>query len=141
MSELRGQVLWALGFAGLGVLSERSPPPPSQSGGQFRTTRIAAENRAPLNVRWEHLHIDFDAFAPELAPGVADEPVPGGLTLEEATTIIRATAERFHIMAATLATYAPNRDRDNRTSQFALSLLDLLAEYARSPGLSQGRTR
>jgi arginase len=89
-------------------------------------------------VRDVYLHVDFDAFAPELAPGIADEPVPGGLTLEQATTIIRATAERFRIQAATLATYAPNRDQDNRTSRLAFSLIELLAEYARSLGSSQG---
>jgi arginase len=32
-------------------------------------------------VRSVYLHIDVDAFSPELAPGIADEPVPGGLTL------------------------------------------------------------
>jgi arginase len=77
-----------------------------------------------------YLHVDFDAFAPELAPGIADEPVPGGLTLEQAETLIRATAERFQIRAATLATYAPERDREQRTLRLALSLIGLLADYA-----------
>jgi arginase len=79
-----------------------------------------------------YLHVDFDAFAPELAPGTADEPVPGGLTLEQAETIIGATAERFSIRAVTFATYAPDRDRDERTLRLALSLIELLADYARS---------
>jgi arginase len=78
-------------------------------------------------VRDVYLHIDFDAFAPELAPGIADEPVPGGLTLEQAATIIGATAERFRIRAATLATYTPNRDREERTLRLALSVIELLA--------------
>jgi arginase len=77
-----------------------------------------------------YLHIDFDAFAPELVPGIADEPAPGGLTLEQAKTIIRATADRFHIPAATLATYAPERDHEERTLRVALSLIQLLADYA-----------
>jgi arginase len=81
-------------------------------------------------VREVYLHIDFDAFAPELAPGVADEPAPGGLTLEQAETIIGAAAERFRIQAATLATYTPDRDRDERTLGVALSLIELLADYA-----------
>jgi arginase len=86
-----------------------------------------------------YLHVDFDAFAPELAPGTADLPVPGGITLEQAETIIRATADRFRIRAATLATYAPERDRDERTLGLALALLDLLAEYARGArGRSDG---
>jgi arginase len=85
-------------------------------------------------VREVYLHIDFDAFAPELAPGIADEPTPGGLTLEQAETIIRATGERFRIQAATLATYTPDRDREERTLHLALSLIELLADYASAPG-------
>jgi arginase len=80
-----------------------------------------------------YLHVDFDAFAPELAPGIADEPVPGGLALEHAETIIRATAERFRIRAATLATYAPDRDHKERTLRLALTLIELLADYASNP--------
>jgi arginase len=83
-------------------------------------------------VRDVYLHVDFDAFAPELAPAIADEPAPGGLTLEQATTIICATAERFSIQAATLATYAPDRDQDERTLRLALSMIELLADYASS---------
>jgi arginase family enzyme len=66
----------------------------------------------------------------ELTPGVADEPAPGGLTLEQAETIIHAAADRFRIRAATLASYAPDRDRDEATLRVALSLLELLADYA-----------
>jgi arginase family enzyme len=77
-----------------------------------------------------YLHVDLDALAPELAPGIADEPVPGGLTLEQAATVIRATADRFRIRAATLATYAPQRDREERTLRVALSVIELLADYA-----------
>lgn len=77
-----------------------------------------------------YLHVDFDAFAPELAPGIADDPVPGGLTLEQAEAIIRATGERFSIQAATLATYTPDRDRDERTLQLALAVIGLLADHA-----------
>jgi arginase len=84
-------------------------------------------------VRDVYLHIDFDAFAPELAPGIADEPVPGGLTLEQAATIIGATAERFRIRAATLATYTPNRDREERTLRLALSVIELLANLVSDP--------
>jgi len=77
-----------------------------------------------------YLHVDLDAFAPELAPGVADEPVPGGLSLDQARTVIGATGDRFRLRAATLATYAPERDRDDRTLRLALELIALLAEYA-----------
>jgi arginase len=85
-------------------------------------------------VREVYVHVDFDAFAPKFAPGVADQPVPGGLTIEQAETIIRATADRFRIRAATLATYAPERDQEERTLRTALNLLELLAEYAHETG-------
>jgi arginase family enzyme len=90
---------------------------------------------APLDdlasrVRDVYLHVDFDAFAPDVAPGIADEPVPGGLSLDDAERIIRATAERFRIRAATLATYTPERDREDRTLHAALSIVDLLGERA-----------
>ena len=79
-----------------------------------------------------YLHVDLDAFAPEVAPGVADEPVPGGLTPEDADRIIRATAERFRIRAATLATYTPERDESDTTLELGLGLLTILGDYAAS---------
>jgi arginase len=77
-----------------------------------------------------YLHVDFDAFAPEVAPGVADEPVPGGLSLEDAERIVHATAERFRIRAVTLATYTPDRDRQDKTLSVGLRLVELLGDYA-----------
>lgn len=76
-----------------------------------------------------YLHVDFDAFAPDVAPGVADEPVPGGLTLEDAEAILRGTAERFRVRAATLATYNPDRDENEKTLRLGLQLLDQLGEH------------
>jgi arginase family enzyme len=79
-------------------------------------------------VREIYLHIDLDGFDPELAPGVVDEPVPGGLSLEDAERIVQATAERFHIKALPLATYTPERDRDERTLRLGLRLIELIGE-------------
>jgi arginase len=93
---------------------------------------VATLDDLACRVRDVYLHVDFDAFAPELAPGIADAPVPGGLALEQAEAIIRAAADRFRIRAATLATYAPKRDQRERTLRVALSLLKLLADYARA---------
>ena len=59
-----------------------------------------------------------------------DDPVPGGLSLEEAEAAIRASAERFRIRAATLATFTPARDVDGKTLRAALRLLGLLGDYA-----------
>ncbi len=77
-----------------------------------------------------YVHVDFDAFAPEVAPGVADEPVPGGLSRDDAEAIIRGTTERFRVRAVTLATYTPERDLNDKTLELALGLLSLLSLYA-----------
>jgi arginase len=81
-------------------------------------------------VRDVYLHVDFDAFAPEVAPGVVDEPVPGGLSLEDAERIIAATAERFRIRAATLATFTPELDHEEKTLRVGLRIIELLGDYA-----------
>jgi arginase len=93
------------------------------------------EMLAPLDdlatrVRDVYLHVDFDVFAPDVAPGIVDEPVPGGLSLDDAERIVRATAERFHVRAATLATYTPERDMDDRTLHVALSIVGWLGDCA-----------
>jgi arginase len=90
----------------------------------------AALDELAARVGEVYLHIDLDAFAPEVAPGIADAPVPGGLSLADAEQIVRATGERFSIRAAALATYTPALDRDDRTLKVALRLLELLADYA-----------
>ncbi len=90
-----------------------------------------ALDRLATRVRDVYVHIDLDAFAPELAPGIADEPVPGGLSLTDGETIVGAVAERFDIRAATIATYAPQRDEDERTLRLAVRLIELIAERTR----------
>ena len=87
-----------------------------------------ALDRIATRVREVYLHIDFDGFAPEVAPGVADEPVPGGLSGEDAEAIIRATVDRFRIRAATLATYTPSLDRDDRTLRLGVRLVQVIGE-------------
>jgi arginase len=98
---------------------------------QWRHGRPQSDVLRPLDdlaqrVDEVYLHVDFDGFAPEVAPGVFDEPSPGGLSLEDAESVIRASAERFRIRAATLATYTPARDEGEKTLQVALRILELL---------------
>ena len=76
-----------------------------------------------------YLHVDLDAFAPDVAPGVADPPVPGGLSSDQGFALIRAVARRFRIRAVTIATYAPRHDRDDATLDLVLQLLDLLGHH------------
>lgn len=75
-----------------------------------------------------YLHVDFDGFAPEVAPGIVDEPAPGGLSFADAQQIITGTHERFNIRAITLATYTPENDKDEKTLRLALSLVELIGE-------------
>jgi arginase len=89
---------------------------------------VAALDRLATRVREVYLHVDFDGFDPEAAPGVVDEPVPGGLSGEDAEAIIRATAERFRIKAATLATFTPLLDRDDRTLRLGVRVIQVLGE-------------
>jgi arginase len=93
---------------------------------------LAALDRIRQQVEEIYLHVDFDGFAPEVAPGIVDEPVLGGLSLEDAETIIRGAAERFRIRAATLATFTPELDVDKKTLRVGLRLIELLADYASS---------
>jgi arginase len=81
-----------------------------------------------------YLHLDLDGFAPELAPGIVDEPVPGGLSLAQAETIIRGAAARRPIAAATLATFDPEHDDGERTERLALALIRLIGDCAGQPG-------
>jgi formiminoglutamase len=74
-----------------------------------------------------YLHIDNDALDPAVAPGIVDEPVPGGLSLEQLEDAVLAVTARFRIRAATLATYTPERDEDDRTRRAGLRVIELLA--------------
>jgi arginase len=93
---------------------------------------LAALDKVAARVSDVYLHIDFDGFAPEVAPGVVDEPVPGGLSFEDARLIIRGAGERFRIRAVTLATYTPERDEQSNTLRLGLGLIDRVGEYAAS---------
>ena len=77
-------------------------------------------------VRDVYLHVDMDALDPRVAPGVVDEPVPGGLSLEQMQETIRAVCTRFSVHAATIATYNPERDRDGITLRTGLALIETL---------------
>lgn len=76
-----------------------------------------------------YVHIDFDVFAPEVAPGIVDEPVPEASSAD-AEAILRATAERVRIKAAMLVTYAPALACDDGTLRLGLRLIELIGECA-----------
>jgi arginase len=94
--------------------------------GRRRRDPIAALDALAERVDAVYLHIDLDAFDPAVAPGIVDEPVPGGLSLRDAELVVRGVLERFDVRAATLATYVPARDPDGMTLDLQLRLLELL---------------
>jgi arginase len=102
--------------------------------GPGRTDVARALDELAQRVDEVYLHVDFDAFAPAIAPGVVDEPVAGGLSLADAEEIIRATDDRFRIRAVTLATYTPELDEDEKTLRLGLRLVELVADYAALTG-------
>jgi arginase len=77
-----------------------------------------------------YLHIDNDAFDPHTAPGIVDEPVPGGLSLAQMEELIHAVTARLPIAAVTIATYTPARDQQDRTLLADLRIIELLGDYA-----------
>lgn len=83
-----------------------------------------------MRVQDIYLHIDLDAFDPQVAPGLVDTPVPGGLSMPQMEEIIRAIAARFRFRAVALATYNPDLDQGEKTLRAGLHLIELLAECA-----------
>jgi arginase len=96
--------------------------------GEPRGDVEAALDSLAADVEEVYLHVDNDALDPAVGPGIVDEPVPGGLSVEQLEEILRAVTARFRIRAATLATYTPERDEDDRTLRAGLRVIELLAE-------------
>jgi arginase len=77
-----------------------------------------------------YLHVDLDALDPEVAPGIVDEPVPGGLSRQDVEHAVRRVAERFGLRAVALTTYNPERDRAGQTLRVGRDLIELVSESA-----------
>ncbi len=82
----------------------------------------------PSRIEEVYLHVDLDGLDPEVAPGIVDAPVPGGLSLGDAEALVRATALRFRVRAVALTTYNPDLDHDDKTLRAALRLIEVAGE-------------
>lgn len=102
---------------------------PWQDGRPADDVAAALDGLAGL-VEDVYLHVDNDSFDPETAPGIVDEPVPGGLSLAQMEEILLGVTSRFRVRAAALTTFTPARDEDDRTLRAGLRVLDLLGDYA-----------
>jgi len=96
--------------------------------GQPQADLHDALDRLATRVQEVYLHIDIDALDPEVAPGVVDRPVPGGLSLAQAEEAIRAVAARFDLRAVDVAVYNPDLDVDDRTLRAGLRIIAVLSE-------------
>jgi arginase len=71
-------------------------------------------------VRRVHVHLDLDVLDPEKV-GPANEFAPeGGVTVEEVEECILAIRERFEVASATVASYDPDHDREDRVLRAAV---------------------
>ncbi|MFQ6052329.1 MAG: arginase family protein [Candidatus Hydrothermarchaeota archaeon] len=74
-----------------------------------------------------YLHIDIDVLDPQEAPGV-DFRCPNGLSSNEVEQVVQMITERFRIKAAALTAYDPDYDKDDKTLQIGLRLLNVIAD-------------
>src|SRR6266487_2796868 len=94
--------------------------------GKPQTDVLARLDALTKRVQEIYLHIDLDAFDPQVAPGLVDSPVPGGLSMPQMEEIIRVVAARFRFRAVALATYNPDQDQEEKTLRAGLHLIELL---------------
>ena len=90
----------------------------------------------PLPLRPLHVHFDVDVINPEDAPAMS-YAVPGGPRANELAQVLHYLAGTGQIAAVSVSTWNPELDRDRRTRQVCLDLLDvLLGRPAHSAALS-----
>jgi arginase len=73
-----------------------------------------------------YVHVDLDALDPEIAPGIVDPPVPGGLSIADLEDVLGSVRDRFRIRAAAVTTYNPEVDEGDRTLRAGLACIELL---------------
>lgn len=84
----------------------------------------ALEAVSELQTRCDHIHLSFDIDVLDamLVAGTGT-PVPGGLTVGEATALLAALGESQAIGSAEFVEYNPKLDRDGSTGALTLSLI------------------
>ena len=92
--------------------------------------KVAAEAAAYLadHSNWIICHLDVDSIDPTIIPAV-NYPEPGGLTLEEVKTVVRAVQGTGKLKVFNLTAYNPTLDPDHNSSQKLLTLIAELMHY------------
>jgi arginase len=96
-------------------------------GGRPQADVVPVLDRLAAAAQRVYLHLDLDALDPSVGCGVADPPVPGGLSAAQLTELLENVRRRLTIAAATIATYTPAND-DGSTLPIATTAIRQLAE-------------
>ena len=85
---------------------------------------VAEEAARHLDNRsdWIACHLDVDVVDPELIPSV-NYPTPGGLTMEESSTIIGELSRTGKLRAIELAAYDPSKDARGASAKKIVELM------------------
>lgn len=94
-------------------------------------SKIASQAAAILadHSDWITCHLDVDSIDPTIIPAV-NYPEPGGLTLEEVKTVVRALRGTGKLKVFNLTAYNPTLDQNQTSAQ---KLLTLVAELMGNP--------
>jgi arginase len=83
--------------------------------------RLAAEALTERPGRF-WLHVDLDVLSPAVMPAV-DDPLPGGLSWDELTGLLRPLAQSDALLGLDLTIYNPSRDPERRLAPRIVRLL------------------
>ena len=85
---------------------------------------VAEEAARHLDNRsdWIACHLDVDVVDPVFIPSV-NYPTPGGLTVDEASIIVRAVLKTGKLRVLELAAYNPSKDRGGSSAERVLELV------------------
>jgi arginase len=104
------------------------------SADEFRSAGIAEAATAAIDqlaADCDHVHMSFDIDVLDASevPGTGT-PVPGGLSAEEAVELLTALSQRDVLQSAEFVEYNPALDRDDRTAEVTLRLIETLFQTA-----------
>jgi arginase len=92
---------------------------------------VGTLERLATRVGRVYLHLDLDALDPSIGSGVADPPVPGGLSEQQLVGLLEEICHRFSVRGASVTTYTPATD-EGSTLPVALSAINALIASGQS---------
>jgi arginase len=108
-----------LAQSAIGVVGWRDGEPVDEPAGVLE--------RLAMQVGRIYLHLDLDVLDPSVGSGVADPPVPGGLSERQLVGLLGEIRRRFSVRGASVTTYTPTKD-DGSTLRVALSAINVLID-------------